>query len=150
MATVQRSSGGGKWLDKKTLVNGDKLKITTTADWIPNQQGGEQLVAKCKVQGKTTEDVNISINAPSKNGLIDAFGDDTAAWRNQTLTVEVFSTLIAGKKGVALYLIPEGFELKENAEGYMNIVNPNAGEPVNANEYPTQEEEEINPDDIPF
>lgn len=149
MATVQRSGGtGGKWLDKKTLATGDKLKLTTEADWIPSQQGGEQLVAKCKVQGKTTEDMNVAINAPSKNGLIDAFGDDTANWRNQPLTVEIFNTLIAGKKGIALYLVPEGFELKENAEGYLNITNANAGQPKDAIEYPT--EDDINAEDIPF
>ena len=148
MAIIKKSSGtGGKWLDKKILATGDKLKLTTEADWVPSQQGGEQLVAKCKVQGKTTEDMNVAINAPSKNALVDAFGEDSANWRNQTLTVEVFNTLIAGKKGVALYLIPEGFELKENSEGYMNIVNVSGEIKEDTVEYP---EDDINPEDIPF
>lgn len=147
MTQVTKSTGGGgKWLDKKILTTGDKLKLTTEADWIPSQQGGDQLVAKCKVQGKTDEDVNIAINAPTKNGLIEAFGDDTADWRNQPLTVNKFDTLIAGKKGVAVYLVPDGYDLGEDSGGYLKVAKV-GGKPVDEKEYP---KDDINPEDIPF
>lgn len=144
MAIVKKSGGtGGMWLDKKTLATGDKLTLTTSADWIPSQQGGEQLVAKCKVQGKA-DDVNIAINAPTRNGLVDAFGEDTDAWRNHTLTVHKFDTLIAGKKGVAVYLVPEGYELGEDSGGYLSISRASGEATVDV------PEDELSADDIPF
>lgn len=150
MPRVSRSSGTkGKWLDKDILENGDYLKITTEADWIPSKQGSDQLVAKCRVKGKTAEDVNFAINTPSRNALIDAFGDDTSSWVGKVLGVKVEPVRVAGKSGIALYLIPEGFEFGDNAEGYAEIRRL-GGDPIekNAIEYP--EEDEINPEDIPF
>ena len=147
MPKINKSTGGGgAWLDKKTLATGDRLKLETEADWIPSQQGGEQLVAKCRVQGKTQEAVNIAINAPTRNGLIDAFGDDSALWVEKPLTVHKFDTLIAGKKGIAIYLVPEGYELGEDSGGFLKIMP--GGTQDGAVDAP--KEEEINPDDIPF
>lgn len=150
MPKVTRAGGtGGKWLDKKALATGDLIKIETEADWIPSQQGGEQLVAKARVKGKTVEAENIAINAPTRNGLIDAFGDDTALWIEKPLTVHKFDTLIAGKKGVAVYLVPEGYDLGEDEGGYLKIQASGGKLPQSEAEknYP---QEDINAEDIPF
>ena len=146
MAKVQASSGiGGKWLDKKMLVTGQKVKIKTEATEQPSQQGGSQLVAKLLVQGQI-EPANIAINKPSKNALIKAFGDDTLNWIDKELTIHVETTIISGKRGIVMYLIPEGFEVKEDAGGYIVVVPK--GQPLDTRISP--EDQHINVDDIPF
>jgi len=140
----------GNWLDKKTLKTGDLIKLTTEATEIPNSKGeGMQVVAKCKVKGLTGDDANISINKPSKNALIVAFGEDSTNWIGKPLTVHTEKTVIAGKRGIAVYLIPEGFEVTEDEAGYVVVskIGVKGPVPLNGVEYP---EEEINPEDIPF
>lgn len=117
---VSKSSGGGAWLDKKTLRDGDMAKLVTEAQDVEGQNG-MQLVAKIKIKGGDPEPKNLAINAPSKNALIDAFGDDTQGWMEKLLTLHTEKTLIAGKRGIAVYLIPEGYEVGEDAGGYLVI-----------------------------
>ena len=139
----------GNWLDKKTLKTGDIVKLTTEAAEIPNSKGeGMQVVAKCKVKGRADEPANLAINKPSKNALIMAFGEDSKDWMDKPLTVTVEKTVIAGKRGTAAYLVPEGFEVTEDSEGYIVITKVGVQGPVHTEvEYP---EEEIKPEDIPF
>lgn len=118
---TSKSTGGGAWLDKKTLRTGDIAKLVTEAVDMEGQNG-TQLVAKLRIKGSTDEAKNISINSPTKNALIDAFGDETKNWTNNLLTVHVEKTLIAGKRGTALYLIPDGYEVSEDAGGYLVIM----------------------------
>lgn len=149
MAIATKSSGiGGKWLDKKTLKTGDIAKIKTEATEQPSQQEGKtQWVCKLHVKGQV-ESLNFAINTQSKNALIDAFGEDTNNWIDKLLALEIEKTVIAGKRGVAAYLIPDGFELKEDSGGYLVIVKKGqiSAAPV-SNDYP---QEEIDPNDIPF
>ncbi len=137
----------GNWLDKKTLKTGDLLKITTEATEIVNQQGGMQIVAKCKVKGQVGES-NVSINKPSKNALISAFGEDSVNWMDKPLTVHIEKTMIAGKRGIALYLAPEGYEVGEDDAGYLIITAPNKKEKAVVKD--DIMDDEINIDDIPF
>jgi hypothetical protein len=44
------------------------------------------------------------------NGLIDAFGDDSALWQDQVLVCETEKVRVAGKAVTAVYLVPEGYE----------------------------------------
>lgn len=135
----------GNWLDKKTLKTGDQIKLVSEAKEVPNQQGGMQIVGKCKVKGQTGE-TNISINKPSKNALIEAFGDDSVNWIDKLLTTHIEKTMIAGKRGIALYLVPDGYQVTEDEGGYLVITKPNSKTTT------VQEEdvEEIDPGDIPF
>lgn len=129
MVKVQMSGGvGGKWLDKKELASGDVIKLTTEAQEVPSQQGGMQLVAKALVKGGDKEAKNLAINTPSKNALIQAFGDDTQEWVGKLLSVHVEKTVIAGKRGIALYLIPEGFEQGETDDGYIVVRRKGSGD----------------------
>lgn len=135
---VTRSSGtGGSWLKKEELANGDILKLVSEAVEVEGQNG-QQLVAKCRVKGYTGDAVNVAINSASKNALIDAFGDDTALWVNKELTVEVERGIFAGKRGIALYLVPEGFSVSTDAGGYV-VITKDGGAPS-----------EIQPEDTPF
>lgn len=138
----------GNWLDKKTLKTGDVIKLITEAKEVPNSKGeGMQVVAKCKVKGQTGES-NLSINKPSKNALIIAFGEDSTNWIDKPLNTSIEKTIIAGKRGIAVYLIPEGFEVTEDEGGYVVVSKIGGQGPVHTEvEYP---EEDINPNDIPF
>jgi len=110
----------GAWLDKSTLENGQILTLVTEA--IEQEgQSGSQIVAKAKIEGQDGEARNVAINGASKNGLIDAFGADSLNWMNKPLTVNVERTTIGGKRAYVLYLIPEGFEMVEDSEGYVAI-----------------------------
>lgn len=144
---IEKTSGiNGAWLDKKELQSGDIAKLTTEAKWVDGTNG-KQLVAKIRVKGQN-EDKNTAINTPSRNALIDAFGDDSNAWVGKHLTIKTESGVFAGKRGIAMYLIPEGYELKEDGGGYLIITK--IGGPVeklDTVEYPT---EDINAEDVGF
>lgn len=148
MAIATKSSAvGGKWIDKKTLKTGDIAKIKTEATEQPSQQGGMQWVCKLHVKGQM-EPANFAINKPSKNALIDAFGEDTNNWIDKTLTITVEKTIISGKRGIGAYLIPEGFEMGEDPGGY--IVISKKGEKLAAPVTNDYSQEEIDVEDIPF
>lgn len=151
MATATKSSGvGGKWLDKKTLKSGDIAKIKTEATEQASQQEGKtQWVCKLLVKGQT-ESLNFAINGQSKNALIDAFGEETLNWIDKTLTIQIEKTVIAGKRGIAAYLIPEGFEMTEDAGGYIVITRIGGAKEPSRTLPPEAIAEDINPDDIPF
>lgn len=148
MEFTKNTGVGGKWLDKKELVNGDILKIKTEAIEMINPQGGNQIVAKCQVKNKfEKEQLNVAINSPSKNALIDAFGSNSESWIDQLLTVEVEKVSVAGKRGIALYLIPDGYGLTEDSGGYIVIIKVGKT-PEEA--YEELGESDIKPEDIPF
>lgn len=150
----------GAWLDKKELRTGDILKLVSEAKEVEGQNG-KQVVAKCRLKGGPEEAKNVSINSPSKNALIEAFGEDSKDWVDKLLTVNIEKMMIGGKRVIALYLVPEGFELKEDDEGYVKVLRqdgtdaPVATDPADmpavvGNSAPEYPEEDINPDDIPF
>src|ERR1035437_4803024 len=89
-----------------------------------NEKTGEvktQDVAKILFSGDT-EEKNISLNRATINGLIDAFGDDSALWTGQVLTAETEKVRVAGKAVTAVYLVPEGYERVDDENGYTVIV----------------------------
>ena len=143
-----KSSGGGAWLDKSMLSNGDLAKLVTEAVEVEGQNG-KQIVAKVRIKsltGKVTEPQNTALNNATKNALIDAFGKDSKEWMGKPLTVHVESGIFAGKRGIMLCLVPEGFEVVTDDAGFVVVKRKGEAKapPV---DYP---KEEINPDDIPF
>lgn len=141
-----KSSGGGAWLDKKELKNGDLAKLVSEAVEIEGQNG-PQIVAKVRIKGKDGEAKNVAVNGPTKNGLIDAFGKDSKNWIGQLLTCHIEKTMIAGKRGIALYLVPEGFEVTEDAGGYLVIARQGTAQKAPA---AAEMEESISDEDNPF
>ncbi len=144
-----KTTGGGGWVDKASIREGDIGKLVTEAQEVEGQNG-KQIVAKIQIKGSKEEPKNVSINNPSKNALIEAFGSDSQAWMNAHLTLHTEKTVIAGKRGIALYLVPEGFEVTEDAGGYIVVVKKGSQgttAPKKTIDYP---EEAINSDSIPF
>lgn len=144
---------GGAWAKVAEIPSGTKVKIITEAMPVEGQFGS-QTVAKARFQG-AQEAVNININKPSVNALIDAFGSDSKQWIGNVLTAQTEKAIVGGKRVTIMYLVPEGFELQEDDGGYMVI--KRKGEetsgavlpppPVRSEEYPA---EDIDADSIPF
>ena len=136
--------GGGDWVDKKTLQNGDQAKLVTEALPLTKDFQGKsvtQIVAKIRIKGDDGESKNFAINPATKNALIDAFGEDSKAWCGKILTMYVEESRFAGKKGIAAYLIPEGYDHWDDENGYLVIGRKDAD---------SAPKNDINPDDIPF
>lgn len=144
-------SVSGGWAKASELETGTRAKIvsetTPTASQFENKDGSPKMqdVAKVRFEGKP-EPLNVSLNRATVNALIDCYGDDSKDWINKYLTVHTEKMNVAGKRVVALYLIPEGYELKEDEGGYLVIVN-SSKQPTEPAEVLPEEDPLI---DIPF
>ena len=145
MQYKKKTGGGGKWVDKSELTNGQKAKIVTETETVEGQYGSQD-ACKVRFQG-AEESVNVNLNQGTINGLIDAFGDDSKDWINKVLTVQMEKMVIGGKRVTALYLIPEGYVLGEDENGYIEI--QKGGAKV-VKEVTVDADDDINPEDIPF
>jgi len=120
---------GGAWIKKAEVVSGTKGKLVSETEPQPsnfkNQKGGVQMqdVAKIRLDG-ATEAVNISLNRATISGLVDAFGEDSKDWIGKELTVITERSTYGGKRGYSIWLLADGYEMKEDENGYLIIVNP--------------------------
>ncbi len=116
----------GAWIKKDSELNDKRAKLVTETKPIPSnfkdKEGNAttQNVSKIQIEEKD-EVVNIAINKPSINALIDAFGEDSKSWVNHTLKIKTEKMMVSGKRVIALYLIPEGYELTEDDNGFIII-----------------------------
>lgn len=141
-------SMGGAWVKASEVQSGTKAKIVSETIGQPsqflNKDGSPktQDVAKLRIEG-ATEPLNCSLNRATINALVDAFGEESAAWQGHPLTIETEKVRVAGKSVVALYLVPEGYEKTDDDNGYVIIVKKGAT-PQSPNV------EEISAEDVPF
>ncbi|MFZ2152163.1 MAG: hypothetical protein WAV09_03585 [Minisyncoccia bacterium] len=147
---------GGKWVIGKELKSGVKAKLKSEVHPSPSQfkdpKTGEikmQDVGKILIQGDT-EQKNISVNKASISALVDAFGKNSNDWVDKLLTIETLKMSVGGKMVTAVYLVPEGYSLAEDNNGYMVITSNNAEKVLMGDVDASDGEEDINPDDIPF
>jgi hypothetical protein len=156
MAIYKKSSSGvqGAWVKGKELVSGVRAKLVSETEPGPsnykNADGTPKIqnIAKIRFEGGT-ESLNINLNRTNRDGLIDAFGEDSKNWIGKYLTVKTEETRIAGKLQIAVYLLPEGYILQNDEEGYAHIVNPNK-EPTSSAPQEELEPQEDIMDSIPF
>ncbi|HEY1757935.1 MAG TPA: hypothetical protein VGG72_21375 [Bryobacteraceae bacterium] len=128
MKYQKQQSIGGAWVKGSEVQSGSRCKLMSETSpmqsQFKNEKTGEvkmQDVAKILFSGDT-EEKNISLNRATINGLIDAFGDDSALWQGQVLTAETEKVRVAGKAVTAVYLVPEGYERVDDENGYTVIV----------------------------
>lgn len=144
----------GSWAKNSEIKTGTRAKIVSETKPQPsnfqdkNGNMKNQDVAKVKFEG-SKEAVNISLNRATISGLIQAFGDDSVNWMNKVLRTETEKMRVGGKAVVALYLIPEGYKKIDDESGYAVIIKEEEEAPK-VTETPSEEEDEPNPDDIPF
>lgn len=149
MAKYSKSvSISGNWIKGSDVMSGTRAKILTETKPVESSfqdkegKNKTQDVCKVKFEGKEGE-FNISLNRATRDALIDAFGDDSVNWIGKVLTATTEKMVVGGKRVTALYLVPEGFVLTEDENGYMVMVRD--GEKPQAKPVP-----EVSSDDIPF
>lgn len=133
----------GGWVKASEITSGVKAKLISEVLPIEGEFGMQD-VGKLRIQGQE-ETKNVRVNKPSLGGLIDAYGEDSKEWINKVLTLHTEKMIVSGKRVTALYLIPEGYTLSEDAGGYLVIGKIDKKEEVV--EYP---EEDIDSKEIPF
>jgi hypothetical protein len=118
---------GGKWAKASEIKPGTKAKIVSETTPQPStfldKNGMPKTQDVCKVQFQgNTEALNVNLNRATINGLVDAFGEDSAAWMNKILTTDTERVKVGGKTVHALYLVPEGYEKVDDENGFTVIV----------------------------
>lgn len=157
---VQDEFIGGKWAKAADLGNVKRARITTEVKPSPSQfkdkEGNVQMqdVGKVKFEG-INDELNVRLNKATISGLVKAFGTKSTDWIGKVLKVETEKMRVAGKAVTALYLIPEGYEKVDDAEGYAKIQKSGTEteQPAPDEEIPTinlDSEEEIKIEEIPF
>lgn len=144
MKYQKQVSMGGAWLKGADVQSGSKCKIVSEAVQQPssflNKDGSMKTQDVCKVRVQDQNDaLNVSLNRATINALVDAYGDDSIGWQGHVLTIETEKVKVAGKTVIAVYLVPDGYERTDDANGYTVI--QKKGESVQG---------DISPEDIPF
>lgn len=117
----------GSWAKAADLKTGMTAQIVSETNPMPSQFKNKdgsiknQDVCKIKFDG-FNETFNLALNRATINGLVDAFGEDSANWQNKVLSVETEKMRVSGKSVVALYLIPAGYQKIDDKKGYAMIV----------------------------
>ena len=157
MKYTKSVSISGGWVKTAELKNGQRAKIVSETIAQPStfldKKGNAktQDVAKVRFEGQN-DSVNVSLNRATINALVDCFGEDSVAWQGHYLTCEIEKVRVAGVMRLALYLLPEGYEKVDDANGYAVIQKKaiqQSGDPAQVEMTPPGEGE-INVEDIPF
>ena len=114
------------------IQDGDKVKILSEGEVVSGQFGEQQVF---KIETRNGEK-NYPMNQKTVNILIDAFGEDSKNWVGKEVEVITRKGVYAGKKGIASYLVTDGWELDE----YGDLTKPQE----------VESEDEINADEIPI
>lgn len=142
MKYTKKQGVSGMWVKKDEIENGTKVKIVSETE--PKEgEFGLQNVSKLRFQG-AEDSVNANLNNATINGLIDAFGEDSKDWIGKILTFQKEKMNVGGKRVTAMYLIPEGYELGEDAGGYIVIM------PKEKKVEKVVNEDEIDIEGVPF
>lgn len=154
MAIYHKSAGvSGAWVKAKDIVSGVKCKLVSETEPSESVWEGKTIknnVAKVRFQGQEGEAMNMNVNKPSISGLVDAFGEDSKLWIGHVLTAHTEKMLVGGKRVTALYLIPDGYELREDENGYTVIEKIDSSKDVRRQKSPEEVEEGIDIDMSPF
>jgi hypothetical protein len=128
MKYPKQQSVAGAWVKGAEIQSGSRCKLmsetTHMASQFKDEKTGEtkfQDVAKVLFSGDT-ETKNISLNRATINGLVDAFGEESADWQGKVLSCETEKMRVGGRAVTAVYLVPEGYERVDDENGYTVIV----------------------------
>lgn len=122
----KHNSISGNWIRANEVVSGTLAKIKSETSPSPSQfkdkEGNPKMQDVAKVQLKGQKDlVNVSLNRATIDALVDAYGNESRNWIDKTLTVQAEKMIVGGKRVIALYFVPEGYEVSEDESGYMVI-----------------------------
>lgn len=166
MKYTKSANLSGAWIKGSELENGIRAKFVSEARDVQSRFEGKdgnpkmQTVVQVRFEGKL-DAYNLSLNRATRDGLIEAFGDESKNWVNKLLRVHTEKVMVSGKRQTALYLVAEGFKVSEDENGYITIVKENSEkdnqEALNEigsvdidNHDDVERDDTIDPDDIPF
>lgn len=94
------------------IKNGDIVKLI---DGGVKEQGqfGEQDVFKIETRNGVKK---VNLNQSSLNVMVQEFGDESENWKGKDVKVLMKKGVYAGKKGIATYIVTEGYKLDEYGE----------------------------------
>jgi hypothetical protein len=121
----------GKWVKGSEVAQGARCKLLSETkpreSQFQNKDGSPKVqdVAKVQFSGEN-EPMNISLNRATIDALVDAFGEDSRKWMGNVLTVHTEKVMVGGKRVTAVYLVPEGYQVSEDAGGYIQILKAGA------------------------
>ena len=130
MKIIKKVSVRGEWAKKgEDIKNGDVVKITSDIEIITGEYGEQHT---CKVETRNGEK-NVRLNQTSLNALVDSFGEETKEWVGKEVKITTAKQNVSGKFLDVYYFADPSYELGEN--GFFD---------------PNKEEDDIDPDAIPF
>lgn len=94
------------------IKDGDTIKILDAGN-VEQGAFGEQNNFRIKTRNGEKK---LAFNQSSINVLIESFGDDTEMWIGRDVRVILRKGTYAGKRGIATYIVTEGWKLDEYGE----------------------------------
>lgn len=91
------------------IKNGDIVKLLD-GGVKETGQFGEQDVFKIQTRNGVKK---ISLNQSSLNVMVREFGEESELWKNKDVKILLKKGTYAGKKGIATYVVTEGWDLDE-------------------------------------
>lgn len=122
----KHNSVSGNWIKSSEVVSGTLAKIksetTPMTSQFKDKEGNPKMqdVAKIQLKGQK-EAMNVNLNRATIEALVDAYGNESRNWIDKMLTVQAEKMIVGGKRVIALYFVPEGYEVNEDESGYMVI-----------------------------
>lgn len=128
--TKYQTSVFGSWVKGGDLQSGIQCELVSEAkpaiSQFKDKDGNDKMQDVAKIKFSGVEEIkNINLNRSTIDGLISAFGEDSKDWIGKPLIAVTEKVVVAGRRVTAVYLLADGYELKEDDGGYMKIVNPN-------------------------
>ena len=123
-----RLNENSPWLTSRNCKSGDKIEFLDSGQWKESSKftyddGNpvRQLVFKVKHNG---EEKQLSIIKPSRNALMEAFGDETEVWVGQEAIIELALNTQGGRSIVLKPVVnetePEPVDLGEAPADYQD------------------------------
>lgn len=138
---IKNQPVSGSWVKGSEVVSGMKCKLVSetvpTPSQFKNKDGSVKVQDVAKIQfADSAEAFNINVNRASLNALIDAFGEESVKWQGKSLTAITEKVVVGGKRVTAVYLVPDGYTMSEDANGYVVIVKEGAVVDTQADDLP--------------
>jgi hypothetical protein len=138
MKVQKQTNAQGEWAKKgDDIKDGDIVKILDAGQTITGEYG-DRLVFK--VQTRNGER-NLSFNKTSVNNLVDAFGDETTAWKGKEAKIWLIKAMVSGKLQNVVYLAHPKWHMQDDG----SFVGTVSSTKLEVEDIPV-----INEDDMPF
>jgi hypothetical protein len=113
MAIYTKKVSVGKFIDKKTLKEGELITIASEGKEIEGQFGVQHVFTVKLANG---DEGNLAFNQKSINNCIDAFGPDSIKWIGKEVKVWKIRAMVSGKLQWVVYLSSPESQMTDDGE----------------------------------